>query len=86
MARRHCQDPASLLGFRLSAALLSGSASSCCYAEREYCSLHGSMFGLSPNGLNLIHYCGIGLVKLVVICFFFFPWLAIRLVLRKAKG
>jgi hypothetical protein len=48
--------------------------------------LHGSMFGLSPHELNVIHYCGMGLAKLVVGVFFFFPWLAIRLVLRKAKG
>ena len=48
--------------------------------------LHGSMFGLSPQGLNLIHYCGMGLVKLVVICFFFFPWAAIRLLPGKTKG
>ena len=48
-------------------------------------SLHGSMFGLSPHELNLILYCGMGLVKLIVICFFFFPGLSIRMVLRKAK-
>jgi len=48
--------------------------------------LHGGMFGLSPHELNIIHYCGMAFVKLVVICFFFFPWLSIRLVLRKAKG
>ena len=48
--------------------------------------LHGSMFGLSPHELNIIHYSGMGLVKLVVICFFFFPWAAIKLVLRKARG
>ena len=46
-------------------------------------SLHGSMFGLSPHELNIIHYSGMAFVKLVVICFFFFPWLAIKLVLRK---
>jgi hypothetical protein len=45
--------------------------------------LHGSMFGLSPHELNIIHYCGMGLTKLVVICLFFFPWAAIRLVLKK---
>ena len=33
-----------------------------------------------------IHYCGMGFVKLAVILFFFFPWLAIRLVLRKQSG
>ena len=29
-------------------------------------SLHGSMFGLSPHELNVIHYCGMGFIKLVV--------------------
>ena len=47
---------------------------------------HGSMFGLSGHDLNVIHYCGMAVVKLAVILFFFFPWLAIRLVLRKAKN
>ena len=46
--------------------------------------LHGWMFGLSEHELNLIHYCGMGLVKLFVFVFFLFPWLAIRLVLRNA--
>jgi hypothetical protein len=46
--------------------------------------LHGSMFGLSPHELNIIHYSGMAFVKIVVICFFFFPWLAIRLVLRQS--
>jgi len=45
--------------------------------------LHGSMFHLEQHELNVIHYCGIAFVKLVVICFFFFPWAAIRLVLRR---
>jgi len=48
--------------------------------------LHGGMFGLSPHELSIIHYSGMAFVKLVVICCFFFPWLAIRLVLWKAKG
>jgi hypothetical protein len=48
--------------------------------------LHGPMFGLSKHDLDVIHYCGMAFVKLIVILFFFFPWLAIRLVLRKAKG
>jgi len=47
--------------------------------------LHGTMFGLSPHELNVIHYCGMALVKLIVICFFFFPWVSIRLVLKKRK-
>ena len=48
--------------------------------------LHGSMFDLSPHELNVIHYSGMAFLKLIVICIFFFPWAAIRLVLRKAKG
>ena len=48
--------------------------------------LHGPMFGLSNHELDVIFYCGMGLFKLFVIVFFFFPWLAIRLVLRKANG
>lgn len=47
------------------------------------CRLHGGLFGLSPHELSLIHYGGMAFVKLVVILLFFFPWAAIRLVLRK---
>jgi hypothetical protein len=43
--------------------------------------LHGRMFGLSDHELDVIFYCGMGLYKLGVILFFFFPWLAIRTVL-----
>jgi hypothetical protein len=43
--------------------------------------LHGGMFGLSDHELDVIFYCGMGLLKLGVILFFFFPWLAIRIVL-----
>jgi len=49
-------------------------------------SVHASMFGLSWDELDLIHYCGMGFLKLFVGVFFFFPWLSIRLVLRKASG
>ena len=48
--------------------------------------LHGRVFGLSPHELNLIHYSGMAFLKLVMICFFFFPWAAIKLMLRKASG
>jgi hypothetical protein len=46
--------------------------------------LHGNMFGLSQHELNIIHYSGMALVKLCVILFFFIPWLAIMMVLRKS--
>ena len=44
------------------------------------------MFGLSKHELDMIHYSGMGLVKLFVFVFFLFPWLSIKLVLRKDKG
>lgn len=47
--------------------------------------LHGPMFGLSNHELELVFYCGMGLLKLCVIVFFFVPWLSITLVLRKSK-
>ena len=48
--------------------------------------LHGDMFDLTRSQLNVIHYCGILLMKLVVGMFFFIPWVAIRLVLKKRKS
>lgn len=45
--------------------------------------LHGPIMQLSRHELELIHYCGLGLFKLLVLTLFFFPWLAIRLILRK---
>ena len=47
--------------------------------------IHGKMFGLSAHELDLIIYCGLWLFKLFVFIFFLFPWIAIRLVLRKAS-
>ena len=45
--------------------------------------LHGTMFGLSNHEIDVIMYCAMGLIKLFVFVFFLFPWLAIKLVLRK---
>ena len=45
--------------------------------------LHGQMFGLSPHELDLVIYCGLGLLKLITLVCFVIPWLAIKLVLRK---
>ena len=47
--------------------------------------VHGDMFDLTRPQLNVIHYCGMMLTKLVVGVCFFIPWLAIKLVLRKPK-
>ncbi len=46
--------------------------------------IHGRMFGLSPHELDLIIYCGLGMLKLCVLVLFLMPWVAIKLVLRKS--
>ena len=43
----------------------------------------GKLFGLTPHEVDVIQYCGIAAVKCVVLLFFLFPYVAIRLVLRK---
>ena len=48
--------------------------------------LHGPMFGLSTHELDVIFYCGMGLLKLCVLTFFFIPWLAIKHVLRQQSS
>src|SRR5262245_60148959 len=48
--------------------------------------INGPLFGLSQHEMNLMHLYGIVFVKCCVILFFLFPYVAIRLVLRKAKS
>ena len=48
--------------------------------------LNGNLFSLSKHELDLIVYGFIVLTKFVVLLFFLIPWLAIRLVLRKAQA
>ena len=43
----------------------------------------GKLFGLTPHEANMVHYFGISGVKCAVILFFLFPYIAIRLVLRR---
>ena len=45
--------------------------------------VHGPMFDLTTHEMNLIFYCGMGLLKLSVLVLFFFPWLAILSVRKK---
>lgn len=46
-------------------------------------SLHGDMFGLTAHELDLIFYCGMGLMKLAAFSLFLLPWLSIKMVLKK---
>ena len=48
--------------------------------------LHGPLFGITSHELDVMFYGGMGLLKIVVLLFFFIPWLSMRLVLKKAKG
>jgi hypothetical protein len=41
------------------------------------------LFALTPHEVDLINYCGMAIVKCSVFLFFLFPYIAIRLVLRK---
>ena len=45
----------------------------------------GAWFGLSAHECDIIHYCGLALVKIVTLVFFLFPYIAIRLVLGKRR-
>ena len=47
--------------------------------------LHGPLMDLSDHDLNVIHYCGIGLVKIEAFTLFLFPYIAIQLVLRRRR-
>jgi hypothetical protein len=47
--------------------------------------IHGPMMGLSDHELDVIHYCGMAILKLLVLVFFFIPWLSVKLVLRKGR-
>ncbi len=47
--------------------------------------IHGKWFSMTPHEFDLICYCGMGLVKLFVLLFFLFPYIAIRCVLRKRR-
>jgi len=45
--------------------------------------INGPLFGLTQHEINLMHFYGIVLVKCCVLLFFLFPYIAIRLVLRR---
>ena len=48
---------------------------------------HAQMFDLSRQGFDMIHYCGMALLKVGSFMLFLIPWIAIRLTLpgiRKA--
>lgn len=47
------------------------------------CDMYGPMFDLTPHECAVVNYGGIGLMKILVLVFFLFPWCAMRLELRR---
>jgi hypothetical protein len=47
--------------------------------------MQSKWFEMTKTSFYLINYCGIGLLKITILVFFFFPYLSVRLVLKK-KG
>lgn len=45
--------------------------------------VHSHWFGMSRTSFYLINYCGLGLLKITILVFFLFPYLAVKLVLQK---
>jgi hypothetical protein len=56
------------------------------FASHVIHKLHGPLMRLSDHELDLLHYGGMGFLKLMVLILFFIPWLSIKLVLRKRIG
>jgi len=48
--------------------------------------VNASLFGITPHEMDLLNFYGIAFVKCCVLLFFLFPYVAIRLVLRKSKA
>lgn len=52
------------------------------FAREPFYKLLDNWWGLTSHEFEVTNYCGIALLKLLLIVFFLLPWLAIRLVLR----
>ena len=49
------------------------------------CRLSLSLFEVTQHECAIINYSGMALVKALILLFFFFPWVVLRLELRKRK-
>lgn len=47
------------------------------------CGTQGRLFGMTSHECAVVNYAGIAFVKMLVLIFFVFPWIAIQHVLRK---
>jgi len=48
--------------------------------------MNGPVFGLSQHEMNLMHFYGIVFVKCIVLLFFLFPYIALRLASKKRQA
>ena len=48
--------------------------------------VHGAFFKIGRSQFDAIHYAGMAFTKIVLVVGFFFPYLAIRWVLRKRRA
>jgi hypothetical protein len=46
---------------------------------------HSAMFDITEHEFNVMNYCGMGLLKILVFVGFLIPYIAIRLTARKQK-
>jgi len=56
------------------------SAGLCIGAKKMIYNVHGKMFSLDPETLNVVLYSFIAFHKIVVITFFLVPWLALQII------
>ncbi len=47
---------------------------------------HSAMFDITLHEFNVINYCGMGLLKILVFVGFLIPYIAVRLTARKQKS
>ena len=54
-------------------------------ADWAYC-IHSKWFDITRHDFDLMNYYGMGLIKIVSFLFFLFPFISIKLMLRKKKS
>lgn len=55
------------------------------FAPEWFYKINAKWFNIGKHEFDVINYCGIGFLKIINIVFFLFPYLSIKLVLRKKK-
>lgn len=53
------------------------------YLAGGVCGLQAPLFNLNPHECELLSFGGLALAKVLVLTFFFFPWVSLKLELRR---